>query len=49
MKSATVDEIYGAANITVDKWLQLKIHFSDAEKEATIWSLAAMEVVTNHL
>jgi hypothetical protein len=32
-----------------NKWLQFEIHLSDAEKEAMIWTLAAVEVVTNQL
>jgi len=44
---ATEDEANGAANMTADKRLQFPIRLSDAETEATTWSLAATEHVTN--
>jgi hypothetical protein len=37
------------ANITTDKRLQVPIGLSDAETEATTWSLADTEQVTNQL
>jgi len=49
MKTAAEDEAYGAANITADKRLQFQVRLSDAETEATTWSLAYMERVTNQL
>jgi len=47
LKAAAEDEAYGAANMTADKRLQFQICQSDAETEATTWSLADMERVTN--
>jgi len=49
MKAATEDEAYGAANMTANKRLQFQIRLSDAETEATTWSLADTERVTNKL
>ena len=49
MKTAAEDEVYGAANMTADKRLQFQIRLSDAETDATTWSLADTERVTNQL
>jgi len=49
MKAATQDQAYRAANMTANKRLQFQIRLSDAETEATTWSLADMEQVTNQL
>jgi len=49
IKAAAEDEAYGAANMTANKRLQFQIHLSAAETEATTWSLADMERVTNQL
>ena len=49
MKAAAEDEAYGAANMTADKRLHVQIRLSDAETEATTWSLADTERVTNQL
>ena len=48
-KTAAEDEAYRAANMTADKWLQFRICLFDAETEATTWTLADMERVTNQL
>jgi len=48
-KSATEDEAYGVANMTADQRLQFEVRLSDAEIEATTWSLADPEQVTNQL
>ena len=49
MKAATEAETYGVANMTADKRLQFQIPLSDAETEATTWSLADSEWVTSQL
>jgi len=49
MKAAAEDEAYGAANMTSNKRHQFQIYLSDAETEATTWSLADTERVTNQL
>jgi len=49
MKAAAEDEAYGAANMTADKRLQFQILLSDAETDATTWSLADTERVTTQL
>jgi len=49
MKTAAEDEVYGAANMTADKRLQFQIRLSDAETDATTWSLADTERVTNQM
>jgi hypothetical protein len=43
MKTAAEDEAYGAPNMTADKRLQFQNRLSDAETEATTWSLANLE------
>jgi len=48
-KTAAEDKAYGAANMTTDKRLELRLHLSDAETEATTWSLAHTDGVTNQL
>jgi len=47
--AATEDEAYRAANMTADKRLQFGLRLSDAETEATTWSLADTEHVTNQV
>jgi len=49
MKTATKDEAYRAANMTADKCMQFQIRLSAAATEATTWSLADMERVSNQL
>jgi len=49
IKTAAEDEIYGAANMTADKRLQFQIRLSNAETDATTWSLADTECVTTQL
>jgi len=49
MEAAAEDKAEGAANMTADMRLQFQIRLSVAETEATPWSLAGMERVTNQL
>jgi len=49
MKAAAEDEAYRAVNMTTDKRLQFQIRLSDAETDATTWSLADTERVTIQL
>ena len=49
MKTAAKDEAYRAAKMTADKRLQIQVRLPDAEIEATTWSFADMEPVTNLL
>ena len=49
MKSAAEHEAYRVAHMTTDKRLQFQIRLSHAETDATTWSLADMESVTNQL
>jgi len=49
MKTPAEDKAYGAANMTANKQLWVQICLSDAETEATTWSLADTERVTNQL
>jgi len=49
MKPAAKDEGYGAANMTTDNRLQFELRLSDAETEATTWSMADTEFVTFQL
>ena len=47
--TAAEEKAYGAANMTTDKRVQFQIRLSDAETEATTWSMADTERVTNQL
>jgi hypothetical protein len=47
--AAAEDEVDGAANRTADKRLQFRIRLSDAETEATTWSLGDIECMTKQL
>jgi hypothetical protein len=49
MKTAAEHEDYGAANMSAGNRLQFQNRLSDAEPEATTWSLADMEHVTCQL
>ena len=49
MKTAAAEEADGAANMTADKWLEFQNRLWHAETEATTWSLANPECVTNQL
>jgi len=49
IKTVAEDKAYGAANMTADKPLHFLICLSHAEIEATTWSVADMERVTNQL
>ena len=49
MKTAAKHTAYRAANMTTNKPLQFQIRISDPETDATTWSLADMEQVTNQL
>jgi len=49
MKTAAEDKAYGAANMNADKRLQFQNSLSDAEAEATTWSLADTERLTMQL
>ena len=49
MKTAAKDKAYRAANKTTDNRLHFQIRISDAEREATTWSLADTEHITNQL
>ena len=49
MQAGAKDKAYGAANMTANMPLQFQIHPSDADIEATTWSLADMERVTNQV
>jgi len=49
MKTAAEEEAYGAATMTADKSVELQVCLSDAEIEATTWSIADMDRVVNQL
>jgi len=49
MKTAANDKAYEMANMSSNKRLQFQVRLSDAETEATTWSLADTEQVTNQL
>jgi len=49
MKTAAEEEVYGAANITADKRVEFQVRQSDAETEATSWSIADTDPIGNQL
>jgi len=49
MKTAGEEEAYGAVNMTADKRVQCVVCLSDAEIEATTWSIADTDCVVNQL
>jgi hypothetical protein len=49
MKTAAEEEAYGAVNMTADKRVQFQVCLSDAEIEATTWSIADADRVVNQL
>jgi len=49
MKTAAEEKAYGAVNMTADKRVQFLVCLSDAEIEATPWSIADTDRVVNQL
>jgi len=49
MKIAAEEEVYGVANMTSDKHVEFQIHLSDAETQATTWSITDMDHIVNQL
>jgi len=49
MKAAAEEEAYGAVNMTADKRVQFEVCLSDADMEATTWSIADTDCVVNQL
>jgi len=49
MKTAAQEEVYGAVNITADKRVELQVSVSDAESEATKWSIADIDRIVRQL
>jgi len=49
LKTAAEEEAYGAVNMTTDKRLQFQVRLSDAETEATTWSMPDTDHVVNQL
>jgi len=49
MKTAAEEQGYGAVNMTADKRVQFPVCLSDAEIEATTWSIGDTDHVVNQL
>jgi len=49
MNTAAQGEVYGAANLTAEKHVEYQVCLSDAETEATTWSIADMDHIVNQL
>ena len=49
MKTTAEEEAHGAANMSTNKRLQFQIRLSEAKIDATTWSLADTERITNQL
>jgi len=49
MKIAAKEEVYGAVNMTAPKHVEFQVRLSDAETEATTWSIADMHCIVSQL
>jgi len=49
IKTAAEEEVYGAINMTADKRVEFQVRLSDAETEATTWSLADIDRIVSQL
>jgi hypothetical protein len=49
MKTSAAEEVYGAVNIAVNNHVEFQICLSDAETEATTWSIADTDHIVNKL
>jgi len=49
MKTAAEEEVYGAVNMTADKREEFQVHLSNAETEATTWSIANTDSIVSRL
>jgi hypothetical protein len=49
MKTAAEDKASGGVNMTTDKCLQFQVCLSDAEIEATTWTITVTDRVVNQL
>jgi len=49
MKTAGEEEAYGAVNMTANTRLQFQVRLSDAETEATTWSMADTDHIVSQL
>jgi len=49
MKTAAEEQAYGAVNMTADKGVQFLVCLSDAEIEATTWSIGDTDHVVNQV
>jgi len=49
MDSAIADEVYWMANMVPNKHVEYQIHLSNAETEATSWSITDMHYITEYL
>jgi hypothetical protein len=49
MKTAAEEEVYGAVNMTADKREEFQVRLSDAETEATTWSIADTDRIVSQL
>jgi len=49
IKTAAEEEVYGAVNMTLNKRVEFQVRLSDAETEATTWSLADIDCIVSQL
>jgi len=49
MKTATEEEVHGAANMTSDKCVEFQVRLSEAKTEATTWSIPDTDHIANLL
>jgi hypothetical protein len=49
MKTVAEEEVYGAVNMTPDKREEFRLCLSDAETEATTWSIADIHPIVSQL
>jgi len=49
IETAAEEEVYRAVNMTADKRVEFQVRLSDAETEATTWSLADIDRIVSQL
>jgi hypothetical protein len=49
INTAMEEEIYGAANLTANKYVEFIVGLSDAKTEATSWSIADTDCIADQL
>jgi len=49
MRNAAEKQVYGVVNIRADKRMEFQVHLSDAETQATTWSITDRNYIVSQL